>query len=181
MDLANFDLSGMRLIHVGWHSPAADVFFLVLTYLGLGQVQAGIGLLLLLSKKTKPFAWPLVITTVLTGTVLAQLFKTLLPRQRPSNLDWVMAQEPHKLSSFPSGHTTTAFACATTAYLIARRLYPSHAWKFLFGYAIAGGVGLSRIYRGVHWPTDVLAGACAGILGAILLELVLQKIDRRKD
>lgn len=180
MDPANFDLLGMRSIHIGWHSPGADVFFLVLTYLGLGQVQAGIGLLLLLSKKTKAFAWPIVLTTVLTGTLLAQLLKALLPRQRPSNLDWVVAQEPHKLSSFPSGHTTTAFACATTAYLLARRLHPDHAWKFLAGYGVAAGVGLSRIYRGVHWPTDVLAGACAGILGAIVLELILQRFDRRK-
>lgn len=180
MDPANFDLAGVRSIHLGWHSPIADTFFLILTYLGLGQVQAGIGLLLLASKKTKPFAWPIVATTVLTGTLLAQLLKTLLPRQRPSNLEWVVAQEPHKLSSFPSGHTTTAFACATTTYLLARRLYPEHSWKFLFGYFIAGGVGLSRIYRGVHWPTDVLAGACAGIAGAIVLELILQQIDRRK-
>ena len=180
MDLSNFDLSGMRLIHIGWHSPVADIFFLVLTYLGLGQVQAGIGLSLLLTKKTKPFAWPIVLTTVLTGVLLAQLLKALAPRQRPSNLEWVVAQEPHKLSSFPSGHTTTAFACATTAYLLARRLYPDHSWKFLFGYVLAAGVGLSRIYRGVHWPTDVMAGACAGILGAIVLELILQKLDRRE-
>ncbi|BAS26635.1 phosphatase PAP2 family protein [Limnochorda pilosa] len=59
--------------------------------------------------------------------------------------------------SFPSGHTSSAFALAT---VLAGR-YPDGA---VVWYALAAGVGLSRIYTGDHWPSDVLAGAAVGHL-----------------
>lgn len=61
--------------------------------------------------------------------------------------------------SFPSGHSTTAFALAAVIGLIAPRwFYPG----LLFGAAVA----LSRVTEGVHYPSDVIAGAIVGLLGA---------------
>ncbi len=57
--------------------------------------------------------------------------------------------------SFPSAHSTTSFAAAT-AY---SRALPSAAPMF---YAVAGALGLSRPYLGVHYPSDVVAGAALG-------------------
>lgn len=59
-------------------------------------------------------------------------------------------------SSFPSGHTASAFAFATA---VGRDL-PTLRWPLL---TLAGGVGLSRVYTGVHYPGDVLVGAVLGV------------------
>jgi membrane-associated phospholipid phosphatase len=59
-------------------------------------------------------------------------------------------------SSFPAGHAATAFAGATLLTYLAPRLWP------LFT-AVAVAIGFSRVYVGVHYPTDVLAGAAIGL------------------
>ncbi len=159
------DLAIFRAIHLGIQSSFSDGVFLALSYLGLGQVQAIITLAV--GFKIKRLVWPLLISIGVTGLGLAQLLKALIPRERPSMMAWVHPAEGHRFSSFPSGHTTTSFAVAMTLLLFAE----SKEQK-LAGYiclALAVGIGVSRIYRGVHWPTDVFAGACAGTLVSCLL------------
>ncbi len=63
--------------------------------------------------------------------------------------------------SFPSGHTTTSFALAVVIGRYYRR------WEAVF-FALAIGVGLSRVYVGVHFPGDILGGAVIGIVTAII-------------
>jgi undecaprenyl-diphosphatase len=68
-------------------------------------------------------------------------------------------------SSFPAGHAATSFAAATLLSYVAPRAAP-----FLF--ALAALIGVSRVYVGVHYPTDILGGAaigCAVGVGAVLL------------
>jgi undecaprenyl-diphosphatase len=65
-------------------------------------------------------------------------------------------------SSFPSGHATTAFACATMLAAFAPRLRVP-----LF--ALAALIALSRLYNGDHYPLDVLAGAALGTATAAIL------------
>ena len=65
--------------------------------------------------------------------------------------------------SFPSGHTTTAFALATT---IANH-YPDYKW---YSYGLATLVGISRIYEEAHWASDVVAGAGLGYASAKFVE-----------
>jgi undecaprenyl-diphosphatase len=75
-------------------------------------------------------------------------------------------------SSFPAGHAATAFAGATVLALVVPRL----AWLL---YLIAAAIGFSRIYVGVHYPTDVLAGAAIGVLAGAAVVLALRAARNR--
>ena len=90
------------------------------------------------------------------GTTI--LLKHVIDRHRPYEKypfiqPYVVETDP----SFPSGHTTAAFSVATSLSLVAPKWYvivPAYAW--------AGTVAYSRMHLGVHYPTDVLAGAVIG-------------------
>jgi len=81
------------------------------------------------------------------------------PEPRP------LVPTPHS-GAFPSGHSATAFACATViAWASPRLAVPA--------FVLAALVAWSRVYVGVHWPLDVLGGAALGVLVSIaLLKLV---------
>ncbi|HVP74775.1 MAG TPA: phosphatase PAP2 family protein [Gaiellaceae bacterium] len=78
---------------------------------------------------------------------------------------------PHS-GSFPSGHTTTSFACATVLAAAVPRAAP-------FLYLLALAIGFSRIYVGVHWPLDVLGGMALGTATALLLLAGARRLSAR--
>jgi undecaprenyl-diphosphatase len=103
--------------------------------------------------------------------------KDLVNRTRPADAH----AQIHPLyvvhsSSFPAGHAATAFAGATLLSYFAPRLTPLFV-------VLAAAIGLSRIYVGVHYPTDVLAGVAIGVVvGAAaigVLLLIEHKLPRR--
>jgi membrane-associated phospholipid phosphatase len=103
-----------------------------------------------------------------TAELSARGLKELVSRDRPT----VRFPRPEPLvfvphsSSFPSAHSATAFACATIlASRASRRL---SALLFLLAAAIA----FSRVYVGVHYPLDVVAGAALGILLAVVVRVL---------
>jgi undecaprenyl-diphosphatase len=169
--LYDFDMDAFKAIHIDMHREWLDPLFWVLSYSGLGQVQAIFIIALLYWKKTKFYVLPLLTTLIIAGLPVSQGVKLLIPRDRPSNLMLAVPQEEFLARSFPSGHSTTSFAIAFMLWLLTRK--KEHAWigKVAIGWAVL--VGLSRVYRGVHWPTDVLAGACAGLFAASLVYLIL--------
>jgi hypothetical protein len=70
--------------------------------------------------------------------------------------------------SFPSGHTTTAFAAASAVTSEVQRMWPKYTWyvaPVLYGGATL--VGFSRMYHNVHWASDVVLGAAVGTFGGI--------------
>jgi len=102
-------------------------------------------------------------------SLITLIIKRLVGRGRPELLDLVGAFDFRTFSwgdwgyqSFPSGHATTGFALCFTAAFVMPRSYP-------FVLALAVLIGLSRIVVGAHFPTDVLAGAVIGTLGAYLV------------
>ncbi|BBO35498.1 phosphatase PAP2 family protein [Lacipirellula parvula] len=101
---------------------------------------------------------------ILLATVLKQSFD----RPRP---DLVPHGAVVYTSSFPSGHSTMAAAVYLTLGMVASRFVPHWRLKvLLIGVAIlvTGAVGVSRVYLGVHWPSDVLAGWAVGTSWALV-------------
>jgi undecaprenyl-diphosphatase len=116
-------------------------------------------------------------SAVAAGTVWAAAginfaLKHLFHRARPTL--W-MSHDGSAGFGFPSWHAMAAVAVGGTLALVLGRLYPRARIAAGVGAAILGaGIVLSRVYLGLHWPTDVLAGACAGwvvlLAAASLLE-----------
>lgn len=116
-----------------------------------------------------------VVFAIAMGAAVANLLKSLVMRPRPDIV-------PHLVdvgnSSFPSGHAmNSAIVYLTLATLMARtqqsrpvRLYVQGAAIFLTLI-----IGTSRVYLGVHWPSDVVAGWCAGGLWAVLCSFVFNR------
>lgn len=91
------------------------------------------------------------------------LLKNTIRRDRPCHLGdgFKAAIEPSDKFSFPSGHAAAAFVFAT----LLAEYYPSLA---VLGFVMAALVGSSRVMLGVHYPTDILAGALLGMSTALL-------------
>ena len=94
----------------------------------------------------------------------AQVFKHIFHRHRPNQNNppnpylWEGPFSGFNYTSFPSGHTTAAFAIASMMSLV----YKDKIWIGILSYSLATGVGLSRVYDNKHWPSDVLIGAALG-------------------
>lgn len=135
-----------------------------------------IGYLLLSGKQRAALV---IVLSVSTGLVLSLLLKDLFDRPRP---DLVPHGSIAYTASFPSGHSMmAAVVYLTMAALLARvqRRKRIKAYVLLVALVATLLVGLSRIYLGVHWPTDVLAGWAAGAAWALCCWLVARWLQQR--
>ncbi len=163
----NWDIEILRNINLN-RNKQYDGFFKTVTNsatplaVGTPVIMYGVGLLTNDSTvKSKSFY---IEASVLTVTVLSTVLKYTINRPRP----FVTYPEIEKLvtagsPSFPSGHTSDAFALATSVSISYPKWYviaPLYTW--------AGAVGYSRMHLGVHYPSDVLAGAVLGTFSAYL-------------
>jgi undecaprenyl-diphosphatase len=120
------------------------------------------------------------IVAVSTGTAISLALKSIFDRPRP---DLVPHAQAVYTSSFPSGHTMlSTLAFFTVAAILAsaqtnRRL---KAYLLCLAAFLSLAVGLTRIYLGVHWPTDVLAGWTAGAAWALLCWTIADYLRRRR-
>jgi undecaprenyl-diphosphatase len=119
--------------------------------------------------------------TVLLAFVSSEGLKDLYGRPRPELV-------PHGSyvysSSFPSGHSTLSAATFLTLAMLIASLEPVRGTKRLV-FALAAllvlGIGFSRVYLGVHWPSDVLGGWCLGAAWALAAWTVLMRFGARDD
>ena len=121
-----------------------------------------------------------VLASTLGGTLLSTLLKGVFSRPRPDVIphgDFVTS------ASFPSGHAMMSAVVYLTLGVLLARLANAQAQKlYIMGAALflSGIVGLSRVYLGVHWPTDVLAGWAAGAAWALGWWMVAELVWRRR-
>lgn len=129
-------------------------------------------------------AWRLAIFTLVAsggGLILSSLLKFVVDRPRPELV-------PHGniiyTSSFPSGHSMmSAVVYLTLAALVVRLMEKRRLKAYALGVALALAlmIGVSRIYLGVHWPSDVLAGWAAGAAWALACWLVARRVGLGQD
>lgn len=112
----------------------------------------------------------------LLSTAVTQGLKRIVKRDRPFEKYPFIIQRIHTDSySFPSGHSSSAFNTATSLSIVFPKWYvivPSYAW--------AAAVAYGRMYQGVHYPSDVLAGAVIGAGSAWLSFKIQHWIDKKK-
>jgi undecaprenyl-diphosphatase len=106
---------------------------------------------------------------------VTELIRFFIHRPRPFLVETPIHQLLSETSwSFPSGHATFFFALATTVFLYNRK------WGVFF-YLAAVLVSLGRVAAGVHYPTDILAGALVGVLVAQIAYILGRKINIRSS
>jgi undecaprenyl-diphosphatase len=141
-----------------------------LSWIGsFGLVWIAIALALTLLWR-RPSIFFTVVAAVALADVLAEAGKAVFHRHRPYEHQ---LGPPSSAYSFPSGHSATSFACATVLSSFAPRL------RVPF-FLLATLIALSRVYNGLHYPTDVLAGALLGVLTALLLLAGVRRLSRRR-
>lgn len=157
-----------------FHAIGLDVFFKYYTNAGDGIFAIALCLILLCFKKWRFESVVLLISYAASG-LIAQLLKRLIESPRPKSyfnndglLHLVDGITLMGSNSFPSGHTTTAFAVATVLAIFTDNIFLQIVFLLL---AIL--VGFSRIYLSQHFPEDVIAGAIIGVITSILCYKIL--------
>lgn len=115
-----------------------------------------------------------------SAMLASSLLKMLFARPRP---DLVAHGSYVYTTSFPSGHSMMSSAIFFTLAALLASLEPSRrvrAYLICLAALFSVLVGVSRVYLGVHWPTDVLAGWTAGIGWALICWLVAQQLQKRR-
>ena len=158
-----------------------DPLMMFYTKLGdAGLLFIALGLVMLLFRSTRKAGLSALCAMIIGLVVVNFTIKPLFARPRP----WLVIQgfvnlvEEKDPNSFPSGHTNAAFAFALALCMTAPK-----RWMKITAVCLAVVMGLSRLYVGVHFPSDVLAGALIGSLcglaGAWVVKTVWERLEPR--
>ena len=156
-----FDRSVSLWAH-GFDDPTLDILMRAITFLGAGPAVVGfvvVGAALALWRNGRVPAGVLVAVAVV-AEILNVSLKHLFQRARPDLFSKIALPTSY---SFPSGHALVSAAVYGMAAIVVARLYPRlRAPLYLGALLLVFLIGLSRVYLGVHWPTDVLGGFALG-------------------
>lgn len=160
------------------HSSYADYFFKMMTHVGDGLMFIAIVILLLFVEYRKAL---LAFFVYIISSQVAQFLKRVVfenvPRPKKyfegiQDLHFVDGVQIHNMMSFPSGHTTSAFALAAFLTIISKNK------KIGFVYLlVALLIGYSRMYLAQHFYEDVLMGSIIGVLSAFITYYFLLRTD----
>jgi membrane-associated phospholipid phosphatase len=163
----NADLRLLRAMRTGWHTPTAERAARLLGKAGNnGAVWVALGLALALLDPSQREAWLICTALGPVAIGLNYVVKLIVRRPRPDLGEALppLGGAPSSLS-FPSAHATSSLAVATAM----TRVDPLGALAF----ALAAALALGRPYLGMHYPSDVAAGAVLGVILGLLVPLSL--------
>ena len=170
------DKIGFHLVLNAFHTPMLDTFFKYFTYV-VAWVPCAVAVVLLIFRKWK------IASVILVGQLVATLITTplkhIIRAKRPSailsdlgiNFPIVEGVDLHSTLSFPSGHTSAAFA-----FCFAVALFCPRWWQKLLCLFVAVLCGYSRIYLSQHFLEDVLAGSMVGVVSILVLIPLSKKL-----
>ncbi len=176
---AAFDLAIRNQVHA-FASPALDKTMVFISFLGGDGLTAAVILSVIAFRWLhwrRAMLW--MVVTILGALVLDLSLKYAFHRHRPTPF---FVSVPHTYS-FPSGHSLFSFCFyGVLAGLLARRLKSQAARVLIWAFAtlLIAAIGLSRIYLGVHYPSDVFAGYLAAALWVSTL-VALDRVRVRKN
>lgn len=174
------DIAILHAIHDALHGPVLDVIMTFFTRLGdAGFVWLVIAAVLLMSKRYRAVGLAVLLALAIEFVLVNIGLKNLTARPRPFLIDPTLATDLINLPqshSFPSGHTGSSFAAA-----VALLYFPwKRAWMRALPIGLAALVSFSRLYLGVHYPSDVFAGMLIGIACGIAGYHLAQAIIRKR-
>jgi undecaprenyl-diphosphatase len=174
-----FDSAIRGYVH-SFATPERTAFMRRATWLGSGTVLAGTVILLALLVSLRERRSAALLAIAMTGAViLDQTLKWTFRRPRPQ--PFFDIPPPHSYA-FPSGHSLMSFCFySMVGWIIAQRL--KKRWQRVAVWCVMamliGLVGLSRIYLGVHYPSDVLAGYAAAAMWVGALQYLVPSAEYR--
>lgn len=154
-------------VNIRWHHFTLNWLFRILSLLGGASftLVCSLAVGLFAPEPWSRVGWQALAAVVLSHVPVA-IAKRSAPRLRPHQIfpHVRTGRNPLRDPSFPSGHTTAAFAMMTPWMLAAPALIPALL-------PVAFGVALSRVYFGLHFPSDTAAGALLGSTTALIVKL----------
>ncbi len=169
------DIALFNLIHsLAGSSDALDVLGIFLAkYLAYFFVLFFIGAILFIKDRQRRIAAVLysLLSFFIGYGLIKYTINFFLYRDRPFvSGNFAPLIDINQTAAMPSGHALTFFLLSTIIYLVVSRRVGG--WLYVFAFLI----GIGRIYAGVHYPLDILAGAIIGILTAILVRLAFFRL-----
>jgi len=160
----DFDMTWFyKINHTKWRCSTLNSFMLAMTQIGEAWLPIIAVLLSYQYGQVDIKILQKILWTYAVSGLVCQVLKHLIDRERPTTLPDVNIVGPAPTTqSFPSGHTTSAFAICSIMIL----MFPN-LWLPMMILAILAGT--SRIYLGVHWPTDVFIGSLIGIITSLIV------------
>ncbi len=155
-----------------WMTP----FWTFVTSLGdAGWFWIVVSALLLLPESTRKVGIMALVSLGIGALITNVALKNLVARIRPYEVieGLQLLIEPQSDFSFPSGHSCASFAAAMVYYRMLPKKYGVPA------VVLAVFIACSRLYVGVHYPSDVVVGVCIGVLSAWISYKIVQRIERR--
>lgn len=156
-----------------------DKIWIFITHLGdEGILWIAMGLVLLFWKRTRPIGCTVLLSLLFDFLIVNVALKPLIARPRPFVVNEAvipLITDVNPLRSFPSGHSGGSFAAMLALYKWVPKKIGIPA------VILAVLVAFSRLYMGVHYPTDILAGLAVGIVSSILANLIVRRVQKKTE